>query len=248
MATPPPENQAFLREVDEEYRRDQLVRFWRRWGRWLVAGVVVVLLGLALWLYLSHRDTRSAELQGERFDTALHDLAEDKVDSAQAVFTELSESDRAGYAAMSRFSEANIALANDNLAEAAATFGAIANDESLPEPFRNLALVRQTLAEYEQMEPAAVIERLGPLANPDSPFFGTAGEMVAAAYLKQGKRQEAGELYGQIARTESVPSSVRQRAVQIAGVLGVDTSETLDGESTDSSEATNEQTEEASNQ
>ena len=68
-----------------------------------------------------------------------------------------------------------------------------------------------------------VIDRLKGLTNPNSPWLGTAGELVAAAYLKAGNKAEAGRLYGQIAQGgEKVPESIRQRAVQLAGVLGVD--------------------------
>ena len=36
------------------------------------------------------------------------------------------------------------------------------------------------------------------------------------------RRDLAGTLFGQMARDENVPATIRQRAVQMAGVLGVD--------------------------
>jgi hypothetical protein len=42
------------------------------------------------------------------------------------------------------------------------------------------------------------------------------------AYLRQNKRAQAGRLFGQIASDKDVPDTLRQRAVQMAGVLGVD--------------------------
>ena len=39
MAVTPHTDEAFLREVDEELRRDQLTSFWTRYGRWLVGGI-----------------------------------------------------------------------------------------------------------------------------------------------------------------------------------------------------------------
>ena len=46
--------------------------------------------------------------------------------------------------------------------------------------------------------------------------------MVAISYLRQNKRADAGKLFAEIARDTNVPESIRQRAVQMAGVLGVD--------------------------
>jgi hypothetical protein len=37
-----------------------------------------------------------------------------------------------------------------------------------------------------------------------------------------GRRDLAGKLFGELARDEGVPPSIRQRVVQMAGVLGVD--------------------------
>ena len=47
------------------------------------------------------------------------------------------------------------------------------------------------------------------------------GEMVGIAYLKLRQPNRAGPLFAQIGRDESVPPSIRTRAVQMAGSLGV---------------------------
>lgn len=46
--------------------------------------------------------------------------------------------------------------------------------------------------------------------------------MVAIAYLRQNKLPQAGQTFRLIAQTEGVPQTVRARAVQMAGSLGVD--------------------------
>jgi hypothetical protein len=72
-----------------------------------------------------------------------------------------------------------------------------------------------------------VIARLEPLAKPGEPWFGSAGEMTALALIKQGKKQEAGQLFATIAKDNGVPETIRTRAVQVAGTLGVDASAAL---------------------
>jgi hypothetical protein len=46
--------------------------------------------------------------------------------------------------------------------------------------------------------------------------------MTALAMIKQGHNQEAGQLYAAIAKDTGVPESIRARAVQVAGSLGVE--------------------------
>jgi hypothetical protein len=53
--------------------------------------------------------------------------------------------------------------------------------------------------------------------------------MTAMAMLKQNRRTEAGRLFGQLAADKALPSSLRSRAVQIAGTLGVDATAQMPG-------------------
>ena len=222
MALTPQSSQAFMSEVDDELRRERLTSFWTRWG--LVIGAVL-LIGLAAfggYLYWQHRQHEQAGAEGEQLQAAYVALGQSDVKTAQAKLAPLAQSNVDAYRALASFTQADILLQRNDLKGAAARFAAIANDASLAQPFRDLALVRQTMAEYDTLKPEAVISRLGSMAVPGNAWFGSAGEMVAVAYLRQNKRAQAGRLFGQIASDKDVPDTLRQRAVQMAGVLGVD--------------------------
>lgn len=222
LAVTPQTNEAFLREVDEELRRDQAMQFWTRYGRWLIGAVV---LGLAIFggvLVWQNQARQNAGVQGEEFATALEKLSNNDEKGAGAPLAELAGSSTDGYRALAKFTQADVMLQKNDLKGAAAKFAEVVNDSRLAKPFRDLALVRQTYAEYDSLKPQTVIDRLKPLAVKGEPYFGSAGELVAIAHLRLNQNRAAGVLFGQIAREQSVPDSLRQRAVQMAGVLGVD--------------------------
>lgn len=229
MAQPPATSDAFLREVDDELRRDQLAAAWRRWGKIGVGAVLAGLLLFAGWLYWDHRAEQRAGVEGEKLQAAQEQLAAGPSGETDAALAELAGSDADGYRALALLAQGDQLLARGDAAGAAAKFGAIAADRSLGQPFRDLALIRQTVAQYDSLTPQAVVERLRPLVAPESPWFGTAGELTAIAYLRQGRRDLAGRLFGQIARTEGVPDTIRQRAVQMASSMGVDAAPTSAG-------------------
>ncbi len=235
MALPPSDtaNEAFLREVDEEYRRDRLLNIWRDYGRWIIAAVVIALIGLAAYLYMGHRAVSASGTQGEQYDAALRLAEENQPDKAMPELDKLAKDGAAGYAALSRITQGNLLLQKGDTKGATAKFAEVASTASYPQPYRDLALLRQVSIEYDALKPEQVVDRLKALAVSTSPWFGTAGEMVAASYLKQGKRAEAGRLYGQIAQGgENVPETIRQRAVTLAGVLGVDAIDQSTGNTT----------------
>lgn len=224
MALPPgTADEAFLREVDEEVRRDQVARIWQRWGMWIVGGVIAALLVFGGVLFFRQLDHSGAEKEGERYNAALTALTSNEASKAEPELAKLATEGEPGYRALAQLAQADLLIERKDVKGAAARLSAVAGDTNLPQPFRDQALIRQTSLEYDSLKPEVVIDRLKGLAVPESAWFGTAGEMVAAAYLKQGKRDLAGKLYAQIATTKSaVPDSIRDRTRQMAGVLGVD--------------------------
>ena len=218
----PPTNEAFLREVDDELRRDQAMGLARRYGLIAIGAIVLALVALAAFFFWRHMRNEAAVADGVKLQAAYDQLGAEKFAEAGKPLAELAGSDASGYRVLAKFTQADILLKDQKLAAAAAKFAEVANDTSAAEPFRNLALIRQTSAEFDTLKPDVVVSRLRALAQPGNPWLGSAGELVAAAYLKQGRRDLAGKLFSQIAKDEDVPPTLRQRAVQMAGVMGVD--------------------------
>lgn len=219
MALTPQNDEAFFREVDEDYRRDRLASFGRRWGRLIALGVVVVLLALAAALWWRGRRAAAAAGDAERLTAVLADAEQNRARARDPRLTALAEAGRPGYRALARLTEAGITAASDPAA-AAGRYRAIADDASLPQPLRDLALIRATTLGLDTLPPAEVIRRLRPLAQPGGPWFGSAGELTGAAYLRMNRRDLAGPLFAAIARDAGVPGSLRARAAGMASALG----------------------------
>ncbi|MEZ5708413.1 MAG: tetratricopeptide repeat protein [Blastomonas sp.] len=212
----------FLREVDEALREDQFGDFVRRFGWWIVGAIAAGLLGLAGWLYYNSHKKDEAGLRGEEFVTALDAVKRSNFDGAAGALAPLQEADQDGYRAAAQLFKGALDMERDNPKEAAKAFARLAADTDAPKPYRDLALIRQTASEYDSLKPEEVISRLKPLAVPGNPWFGSAGEMVALAHMRAGKRDLAGAMFLQLSEDEGVPDTIKQRAQQMAGLMGVD--------------------------
>ena len=223
MAIKPVGNDSFYREVDEELRKEQLTGWWKRYGWLAVAGIVLLFAAIASFLWWQGEKQRRAGEHAEALLKVFEDVQAGRTQGAEARLDKLAEDGSDGYRAAALLTKADVALAANNEAAAAAGFKAVAEDDDLPDAYRNLALIRQTAVEYDKLPPAAVIERLRPLAQAGNPWFGSAGEMTAVAYLKLGRPQQAAPIFAAMAKDQTLPESMRDRAVQMAGALGVDT-------------------------
>jgi hypothetical protein len=221
LAIKPNDGETFLREVDEELRKEQISNFVARWGWWIIAAVVLILAAVGGWIWWQHHKAEVAAKQASELLEAL-DASESGGRNAAAKIAALTSSDIEGYRAAALFTRANAELRANNNRAAIATLRSIADDESFDELYRQAALVRQTALEFDSLQPQEVIRRLSPLARTGQPWFGTAGEMIGISYLKLRQADRAGQIFGQIGRDETVPASIRTRAIQMAGSLGVD--------------------------
>ncbi len=221
MAIKPDDGEIFLREVDEELRKERLNTFVSRYGWAIIAAIVLLIGAIGGFIWWQGRQAEQAEAQAEQLVNALDLTESGNRNGAATVINQLAESDVAGYRAAALFARANSQLAANQVPQAIATLRGIAADENLDEAYRQAALVRQTVLEFDALQPQVVIQRLGPLARPGQPWFGTAGELVGVAHLKMGRPNLAGPLFAAIGRDENVPPSIRTRAIQMAGSLGV---------------------------
>jgi hypothetical protein len=229
LALRPVDNETFYREVDEELRRDRMLSLWQRYGKLAIAGVVLLLAALAagIWWH-GHREQVAAE-RGQQLLSAFDDIGVGKTTEAKKKLDGLAKDGTPGYRAAALFTQADIAVEAKDAPGAARIFRQVTADTSLPQPYRDLATVRVTALEFDTMKPQEAIDRLKPLAVKGSPYFGSAGEMVAISYLKLNKPQEAGRLFAAIARDTNVPDSIRARATDMAGSLGVDAGQDVAG-------------------
>ena len=225
--TPDTPNEAFLREVDENLRRDRMTDFAKRYGKWLIAAVVLFLVGIAAWLYWQNRQQERVEAQSEELIGIYTDIGSGRTDQALKRLQPLQTADNDVVRALAAMTEAAVALDKNDRATALSKYRALTADTDLPEAYRNLGIVRATALEFDSIKPEEVIARLEPLTKPGNPWFGSAGEMTAMAYLKQGQKDRAGRLFAAIAADRQVPETIRNRSVQIAGTLGVDASAAL---------------------
>jgi hypothetical protein len=228
LAQPPDISETFLREVDENLRRDRLRDFAREYGNWIIAGVILFLAASGGFIWWQQHQVNRSEAHVEELSAIYKDIGSGKVSQAPKQLDQLANSGSKAVRASALFTQAALALQQNDTKLATAKYREIAADGGLPQPYRDAALIRQTALEFDQIKADEVVSRLQPFAKPGNAWFGTAGEITALAMVKQGKKDEAGRLFAAIAKDKTVPESIRGRAVQIAGSLGVDASSALD--------------------
>lgn len=223
MALAPGEtNEAFIREVDENLRRSQAEDFFRRFGPWIIGGALLLLAAVGGYLFWQNRQRQAAAGQSEQLSAVINDIGTGNDKDVDRRLAAIADAGSDEYGGLARMTGAAFALQKGDRNKAIQAYREVASDSGQPQAVRDAAILRGTALQFDSIKPEEVIQRLEPLAKPESGWYGSAAELTALAMLKQNRRAEAGRLFAAIAADKDVPGSIRTRSVQIAGSLGVD--------------------------
>jgi hypothetical protein len=223
-----PRDDAFIREVDEAYREDELKSFFRTWGRWILLAVALGLAALGGWFWWQAEQKRRIDALSEQFSAALTKVEGGQTTEAVAELAKIGQSGNPSYRALSAMTESGIALTGGETDKAAGHLRRVVDDAQAAQPLRDVATMKLLRLEFDKLPPAEVLKRTEPFLAGDSPWFPVAGEMAALAHLKAGAPDKAGPLFYRIAADERTPVSMRARAEQMAAALGRDVTKIAD--------------------
>ncbi len=223
MALSPTNNAALLQEVDEAVRKDRLDSIWKNYGRWIIAAVIAALLAFGGYLFWNHQQEVKRGEQAEALLAAFDKAKTSQPAAAAAELDKLVAEGGPAYRAAALIQQANLKAQTGDLKAAAALTAKVAGDTKVDQALRDVALIRQTAFEFDTLKPETVIARMKPMVDAkDSSWFASAAELSAIAHYQLGQFDQAGALYGRIAKLPDAPRSLQSRAVQMAGMLGVD--------------------------
>lgn len=205
----------FIDEVSEELRRDRLFGAIRKYG-WIVVLIVVLLVAAAAWNEWRKSQARAeARAFGDEIVAALdNDSPEARREALLAIEA---EGTRQALVAM---------LAADTLddpearSRTAALLDEISADDSLPQLYREMAVLKSAMIELSSGEPQAVIDRLDPLTIPGAPYRLLALEQQALARLEMGETDTAMETLQEILSDGAAPRDLQSRTRQLIVALG----------------------------
>jgi hypothetical protein len=207
-----------FREVDEELRRSQLEQLWKKYGSWIVALAVGIVLAVAGYRGWDYYRTKMAEAAGARFQTALDLAADGKGEEAERLLAAIAGDAPSGYRIIARFRLAGETGKRDAEAGAKA-FRDLAADSSVGAVMQDLARLRAAMLASGKGDPKPIMRELEPLAAAGNPWRGQAREMLGVLAIKAGDYEAAGRWFDQIIVDPETPGALRRRAQELSGLV-----------------------------
>ena len=209
----------FLREVDEELRREQLAKLWQRYGMLVVGGAVLLLASIGGYKYWESRRIAGIEAAGVRFEAATQLIAAGKTDEALKQFEDIAKAGAPGYQTLARLHVANARIKAGKPEEALPLFDALGKDVKVDQLLRDYAALQAAMLRLDAADWTEMQNRLTPLLGESSPWRAMAREAMGLAAYKAGKADEARKYFEETLGDRLTPPSVTERAMLMLALL-----------------------------
>ncbi len=207
-----------FQEVDEEVRRERLKKLWERYGSYLIAACIMIIIGVGAWRGYEWWQAKQAAKSGAAFEQAAMLAESGKHQEAVAAFAKLSAEGAGGYRVLARLREAGELTTNDRQA-AVAAYDAIAADGRAGQVVRDLAAVRAGFLLVDTAPYSEILQRLETATAPDRAFRHSAREILALSAWKAADLAAARRWTEMIMSDPQSPPGPRSRAEMLSELI-----------------------------
>jgi len=219
-----PTGDILIQEVDEDLRREQYLKLWKRYGVYAIAGVVAVVVIVAGWQGWQGWQRDQRDKAAQHYAAALALVEAGKTKDAEDALAKIAAEGN-GFAVLAGMRRAALLSDGGDIKGAVAAYDQIAASGA-PELLRGLATVKEGLLALGApadagVDAAAVESKIGALALVGSPWYYEANELLALFARKKGDNPHAIELFKRLADDAQAPQGIRARATEMLASLGV---------------------------
>jgi hypothetical protein len=207
-----------FQEVDEEVRRERLQKLWERYGVYVIAAAVVLVLAVAGWRGYEWWETRKAVRAGDAFEAARTLSEQGKHDEAEAAFAKVAAEGTQSYRVMGQMRAAT-ELAQTDKPAAVRVYDLIAADSGSGPVMQDLAAVRAALLLVDTASYDDLRARLEPVTAPDRTFRHSARSLLALSAWRNGNESEARRFAEMIIGDPDTPAALRSRTDLLLALL-----------------------------
>lgn len=207
-----------FKEVDEDLRRDQASKIWKKYGVYVIGAAVALVLATAAFQTWQWWDVKQRTQRSTSYAAAVELLEQGTSEEAVAAFGGLAKTD-GSYGTLAAFNQARLLAQAGDTTAAVEIWERLAASTAAGPAFQGAAALLSVMHQIDSGDPTALEARLQSLAAEDSGFRPVALELTAVLAVRQGNRARARELYAQLADDRTAPAGLRARASQMLAAL-----------------------------
>jgi hypothetical protein len=212
-------DESFFREVEEDYRREQTIKFFKNYGIYFIAGAFVILAVVGGYAIQQQRKASQAASGGDALTGAMVLSEAGKTEDAEKALAAVASHGPGTYPIIARLQAAAESVGKRQFDAAVEAYRGVANDESAPSELRDFAKIQLAALSLDKESYDSLAAQLGSFRSGTSQWRFPAKEILGLAAFRDGKKTDAERLFGEIVSDGEAPQGMRQRAEVMLALL-----------------------------
>lgn len=200
---------AFIQEVDEDVKNDNLQVLWNRYGIFVILFVV-----LAVTATVSVDQIRNWKIAQNQRVTENYMIAAQNRDNQEDTLSALQKVSKAGQGIFSDFARlqiANVLLSQDKIEEAVEALTNLANDKQTNTEVKNIAIIKIATYKVDTVSKEEMETLLKPVLDDGNSWKPLAQDLLAMSAVKNGDIEAAKSIYESMLKIKDLPENFRAK-------------------------------------
>ncbi len=208
---------AFIQEVTEDVKNDNLKVLWNKYGLFIILFVVIAVTAAVSFETIKGWRDAKYQQQTENYLSALQ--SSENYENSLKALEKIAAANQGVYSDLARIQIATVLFEQDKNSEAEVMLQTIADNDELNPRIRNLAALK--LATYKiDTAPRAEIEALlKPVIDADNSWSPLATDLLAMAAIRDGDTETARSLYNSLLESDNVSDNFKSRIQDMLSTL-----------------------------
>lgn len=208
---------AFIQEVTDDVKNDNLKLFWNKYGLFIVLFVVIAVSAAVSFETIKSWRDNQYQNQTESYLKAF-ETGSNYETSLQAL-EKIAAGNNGIYSSLARIQIANILFEQNKIGEASDMLQAIVDNEELNPRVRHLAALKLATYKLDTASRAEIQELLQPIADAENSWSPLAKDMLAMAAVRSGEIEEAKEIYNSLLENGNISDTFKNRIQDMLAAL-----------------------------
>ncbi|NTU77028.1 MAG: tetratricopeptide repeat protein [Alphaproteobacteria bacterium] len=204
-------NHNLFQEIEEDLQRQKMEALWKKHGKLILGTAFAIVLATAAGTSWRTYQTNKQQTATAGLVQLGYDVASDKAKQIESYESFARAHPGTNQALLARLEAAALALSGGETEKGLALYDAIAKDDAVETPFRQLADLMVVQTQLDTGDPKVLQDRLAPLLE-ESPWRVSAKEYTALLALRAGDKAKAKQFYSELSQEIDAPSSLLRRA------------------------------------
>lgn len=201
---------AFIQEVDEDVKNDNLKALWDKYGVLIVAFVVLaVSVTISFDQIKNWRITQNQQRTEEYMAAA--QIRADNPEANIAALQQVSQKNQGIFSDFARLQIANVLLSQDKIEEALTALENLVNDKQVNSEVKHVALIKLATYRLDTMDKASFEQLLQPLLTENTSWTPMAQDLLAMSAIKNGDIEAARNIYENILKIDDLPDGFKNK-------------------------------------